>query len=205
MLLCEQHILYTLWLWQSVISAYIQPCCRPLAAASSTSSTASTMVLVASLVSLSWSSTEVSENVKSSLVHSRMLPFCFLQRGVVAVAIIATLVVQSVSPRDGLWNPFVMGGADVGLASRLPQCTTRSLLRTIQPLYYAPVDSWGHLADVAWECVWFWTALYPLLLSISGSSHFWCHWFAALSALLDIMMEPTKQLAHSQFCGRCGH
>ena len=63
---------------------------------------------VASLVShssLSWSSTKVSENVESSLVHSRMLPFCFLQRGVVAVAILTTLVVCSVLPRDGPETP----------------------------------------------------------------------------------------------------
>ena len=66
------------------------------------------MVLVASLVShssLSWSSTKVSENMESILVHSRMLPFCFLQRGVVAVAILTTLVVQSVSPEMASETP----------------------------------------------------------------------------------------------------
>ena len=73
-----------------------------------TLSTASTMVLVANLVSqslLSWSSTKVSKSMESSSVHSRMLPFCFLQRGVVAVAILTMLVVQTVSPEMASETP----------------------------------------------------------------------------------------------------
>ena len=74
-------------------------------------------------------------------------------------------------------KPLVVRVADVDLAPRLPQCTTRSLLHAIQPLYYVPAESQGQLADVVQheQCVRFWTALYPVLLSISGLSDFLCH------------------------------
>ena len=56
---------------------------------------------------------------------------------------------------------LVVGVANIGFTPRLPQCTTRSLLHTIQPLYYVPADSQGHLADVVQceQCVQIWTAL----------------------------------------------
>ena len=95
------------------------------------------------------------------------MAFRFLQREMLSLWSLEQLtsVVHSVLPKMApettdrvtplsMLKPLGVRVADIGL-------TPRSLSHTIQPLYYVPADSRGHLADVVQreQRVQFWTAL----------------------------------------------